>query len=100
MKDIPHHMKKLNRQIIRSERRIASEESLPDVPTWPDSDRQRKKKAKIRMRNETNARVPTHPTEEERNQIMKKGRVPIFDRTNNATPKRTRSSKKKTSWKI
>ncbi len=100
MKDLPHHMKKFNRQIVRDARRLKAEEELPDVPTWPETDRQKRKKAKIRMRDETNARAPQHPTDAERNQTMKKGRVPVFDRTNNSTPKHAGPTKKKTSWRI
>jgi hypothetical protein len=97
MKDIPHHMKKLNRRVIRSmHREEVQEERLPDVPTFPETKRQKRKKAKIKMRDETRSHPPTSPTPEERNKIMKKGRVPVFDRTNNLEPKHTRSSKKKT----
>lgn len=88
-------MKKLNRRVIRSARREEKEEVLPDLPVWPDSEREKRKKVKIKMREETNARVPTHPTEEERNRTMKTGRVPIFDR-NKAAPKHARPTKKKT----
>jgi hypothetical protein len=95
MKDLPHHIKKLNRSILRSMRKLEVEDLLPDLPTWPDSERQKKKKAKIRMRNETNNRPVVKKSEEERNQIQKKGRVPVFDRQN-AEPKHARSSKKKT----
>jgi hypothetical protein len=70
-------------------------EALPDIPAWPDSKKQKRKKAKIKMRDETRAKVPSDLTPDERNKIMKKGRVPIFDR-NNAKPKHARSSKKKT----
>jgi hypothetical protein len=96
MKDLPHHIKKLNRQIVRSTRRIEAQEALPDVPNWPDSDRQKRKKAKLRRRHGV---IGQHPSEEERNQIQKKGRVPIFDR-NNAPPKHAKPSPKKTSWRI
>lgn len=95
MKDLPHHLKKLNRRIVRSMRKAGMEDELPDVPTWPDNDRQKRKKAKIKMRNETNSRPVVKKTEEERNQIMKKGRVPVFDREK-AAPKHARSTRKKT----
>ncbi|HSX10324.1 MAG TPA: hypothetical protein VLF94_01220 [Chlamydiales bacterium] len=96
MKDLPHHMKKLNRRVIRSMHREALEEELPEIPTLPVSQKEKKKKAKIKMRDETRARVASDLTPEERNREMKTGRVPIFDRLNNAKPKHTRSSKKKT----
>ena len=95
MKDLPHHIKKLNRQIVRSMRKLEAENLLPNLPVWPDSKRQKKKKAKIRMRDETRSRPIVKKTPEERNQEMKKGRVPVFDRQN-AAPKHARSSKKKT----
>ncbi len=95
MKDLPHHMKKLNSKVIRSARRENLEEELPDIPVWKDSKSEQRKKAKREMKAATEAKVPTHKTAEERNQEMKKGRVPIFDR-NNAKPKHARASKKKT----
>lgn len=95
MKDLPHHIKKLNRRVIRSMHREEMEGELPEVPTWPDSARQKKKKAKQKMKESTLACPSSDLTPDERNKIMKGGRVPIFDR-NNAAPKHARSSKKKT----
>lgn len=96
MKDLPHHMKKLSRSVIRSSRREKQqEEAMPEIPTWPDNARQKRKKAKIRMRQMTLGRPSSDLTEDERNKIMKRGRVPVFDR-NNAEPKHARASKKKT----
>ena len=95
MKDLPHHMKKLNRKVIRSMHREEMEE-LPEIPTWPVNKHEEKKKAKIKMRNETKAKVSSDLTPDQRNKIMKKGRVPVFDRTNNAKPKHAKASPKKT----
>ncbi len=96
MKDLPHHMKKLNRRIIRSAHREELEGvELPSIPNWPDSKSETRKKAKRQMTAETKARIPTKKSVEERNLEMKKGRVPVFDR-NNAKPKHARASKKKT----
>ncbi len=95
MKDLPHHIKKLNRRIIRSMHKEGEEELLPEIPAWPDSERQKKKKAKIKMRDETKARPSSDLTPDERNKIMKKGRVPVFDQ-NKGTTKHVRASKKKT----
>jgi hypothetical protein len=95
MKDLPHHIKKLNRRIIRSMHREGMGEELPDLPNWPDSKKEIKKKAKQKMKAATKARLPSNKTPEERNLEMKKGRVPVFDR-NNAKPKRALSSRKKT----
>ena len=95
MKDLPHHMKKLNRRVIRSMHRDDLEmETLPEIPNWPDTPQAKKKKAKVAMKKEAEARVPSSLTPEEKNKKMKH-RVPVFDRTNNAKPKHTRSSKKK-----
>lgn len=94
MKDLPHHIKKLNRQVIRSARR-EEEEELPETPNWDSSKSEEKKKAKRMIKAERAARVPTKKTPEERNKEMKRGRVPVFDR-NSAEPKHTRPSKKKT----
>lgn len=98
MKDLPHHIKKLNRRIVRSMHRESMEEELPELPTWPVTKRQEKKKAKIKMREETRARPSSAKTPEERNKIMKggrKGRIPVFDQ-NKGTAKRANPSKKKT----
>jgi hypothetical protein len=95
MKDLPHHMKKLNKKVLRSVRRENLEETLPDLPPRPDSKAEQRKKAKREMKAERDARVPLEKSPEERNRQMKKGRVPVFDR-NNAAPKHARPSKKKT----
>lgn len=94
MKDLPHHIKKLNRRVIRSMHREEMEE-LPDIPNWIDTEREKRKKAKQKMRADTNAHVPMHKSPDERNMEMRRGRVPVFNR-NNAEPKHARSSKKKT----
>ncbi len=96
MKDLPHHIKKLNRRVIRSmHREEVLEEQLPEVPTWSETKREKRKKTKREMRAEREARAPQKKTPEERNKVMQKGRVPVFDR-NNAEPKHARPSKKKT----
>jgi hypothetical protein len=93
MKDLPHHMKKLNRQVIRSTLRENNAE-MEEVIPYRDSTLEKRKKAKRKMKKETLSRTPTHDTPEVRNQKMKH-RVPIFDR-NNAEPKHARPTKKKT----
>jgi len=97
MKDLPHHLKKLNRRVIRSLHREEMEEGayeMPDIPPQKPTARQLKKKAKIKMRNATRSKTPSKLSPEERNKKMKK-RVPVFDR-NNAAPKHARPTKKKT----
>ncbi len=94
MKDLPHHMKKLNRKIIRSARRDGLEEELPEVPVWPASKVEERKKQKREMKAERETRTPMKKSADQRNREMKK-RTPVFDREK-ATPKRTRATKKKT----
>src|SRR3990167_4732072 len=95
MKDLPHHIKKLNRRMIRSVRRDMLEEELPEIPTYEETKRQARKKEKIRMRQEREEHVPIKKNIDERNQEMKKGRTPVFDR-NTALPKSTKPTRKKT----
>lgn len=95
MKDLPHHIKKLNRKVVRSAKREeAIEEAMPDIPKRKPTERQVKKQAKEKIKQAKQARTPVHLTEEERNKKMKK-RVPIFDR-NSAKPKSAKPTKKKT----
>lgn len=99
MKDLPHHIKKLNRNVIRSVHRLEKEEEdyeelLPSPPSRvPPSKEAKRKHVKQEMRAEREAHIPTHPTEEERNQKMKH-RVPQIER-NDAPPKHAKQSKKK-----
>lgn len=92
MKDLPHHIKKLNRRVIRSMRREEME-ALPEIPTQTPTERELKRQAKQKMRDERLSHVSSDLTPDQRNKKMR-ARVPIFDR-NNAEPKHTRSSKKK-----
>ncbi len=94
MKDLPHHMQKLNRQIIRSEHREELKgEDLIATPPRKQTAHQAKKQAKAKLTKERNARVPTPLTEEERNKKMAK-RVPVFDRLKH--PKIAKPTRKKT----
>jgi len=100
MKDVPHHMKKLNRLVVRSvhheEMQDADyEKKLPDLPNWKGTKSQMKKQAKEKIRKERLERAPIHKTEEERNWEMKH-RTPVFDRTSHPHPKGNRSTHKKT----
>jgi hypothetical protein len=97
MKDLPHHLKKLNRRVIRSLHREEMAEDQTDSITAPREQtlHQKKKQAKERMKQERLARTPIHPTAEERNQKMKH-RTPVFDRINNARPRTAKPTKKKT----
>ena len=100
MKDLSHHLKKLNRRIIRSFHReeleeAGFEENLPSLPVQKETPREMKKIKTRAVLKERMERTPIHLTQEERNREMKK-RVPIFDRTNNAQPRHTKASRKKT----
>jgi hypothetical protein len=96
MKDLPHHIKKLNRRVIRSARREEVEETLPDIPAWPDSKAERRKKEKREMKAAREAHIPSNKSPEERNREMKNGRVPVFAWDNKGKVKHTRATKKKT----
>lgn len=96
MRDLPHHIKKLNSKVIRSMRREANENVLPEMPEWPATKQEQRKKEKVQIKSRRAAHIPSDLEPEERNKIMRKGRVPVFDRINNAKPKGTRRSKKKT----
>ena len=79
MKDLPHHLKKLNRRVIRDLERLEREEDLdlPEIPNWKPTERQIKKQAKERKKQERLARAPNVESVDESNRKMKK-RVPIF----------------------
>lgn len=96
MKDMPHHIKKLNRRIVRSALREESEEEKYETgfPAQRPSKAGERKHAKREMRKERLDRTPIHDTEEERNRKMRK-RVPVFDR-NNEKPSMTKPTRKKT----
>jgi hypothetical protein len=99
MKDIPHHLKKLNRKIIRSfNKEMAENEEfrmeISETPIRAQTDRETKKIKKREALKIRLERTPFHLTEEERNRKMKK-RVPIFDRANNRKAPSSKSSKKK-----
>ena len=109
MKDLAHHMKKLNRRVIRSSHREELQEELwdqsppalpvraPSTPlAQPKTVRQVKKQAKTKVAKARKARPATPLTPEQKNRKMKK-RVPVFDRKNKATPKKgARKTAKKT----
>jgi hypothetical protein len=97
MRDLPHHMKKLNRRVVRSEHRIAETEEIEELLETPQIIRPReqtRKQHKELMRQQVKAHVPQHPSEEERNRQMKH-RVPVFDRLSNPKPKVGAKPKKK-----
>jgi len=87
MKDLPHHLKKLNRQILRSLHREETDEEAYEVSTpRKPTERQIKKQAKEKRRKERFARAPSSPDPEAQNRAMKH-RVPVFDQNNAAKPR-------------
>lgn len=97
MKDLPHHIKKLNRKVIRSIHRSEMEEEAYNLEMnhpHQQTERQIKKQAKEAIRQEKKAHVPEHLTPEEKNKKMKH-RTPVFDRFGEA-PRRTKPTRKHT----
>lgn len=77
MKDLPHHVKQLNRKVIRSTRREEEQEQEYDKAfRIEESERQKKKKEKIQKRKEKKAHVPHPQTADERNDLMNE-RTPV-----------------------
>lgn len=96
MKDLPHHMKKLNRQIIRSAHREEMEEDTWEAPVArKQTPAQVKKQKKVQEIKARKARAATPLTADEKNRKMKK-RVPIFDRQSAKPKTGARKTSKKT----
>ncbi len=82
VKDLPHHMRKLNRSVVRSERHLNQEDpehadKIPSPPQQsPRPKSQVRKQAKEHMRQEREAHTPIKKTVEERDHELKK-RVPL-----------------------
>lgn len=96
MKDLPHHMQKLNRRVIRSMHREQTEEETFDsgIP-FAQTPRQEKKQAKAMRAKDHESHTPIPLTPDEQNKKMAK-RVPIFFDRNHLKPKTTRPTRKKT----
>lgn len=95
MKDLPHHVKKLNRKVIRSmHREEVQEKEMLNIPTWTESKEEKRKKNKRAQKAERKSHVASHKSPEERNKEMKSGRVPVIEK-NNATPTHNPPSRKK-----
>ena len=79
MKDVPHHMKKLNKKVLRSEngKEVEQEEGLLQASLRKeDSEKQKKKKEKIERRKQAFEKAPPLLSEEDKNEKMKH-RTPI-----------------------
>lgn len=95
MKDLPHHVKKLNHKVIRSAHQEEMQgKEMPEIPNWADSKKTKRKKAKQAQKEERKSHIASHKSPEERNKEMKSGRVPVIEK-NNATPPHNPPSRKK-----
>lgn len=96
MKDLARHLKKLNRKILRSFYREELENmNLKEKSAPQEEMRQPTKKTKKKADLKDRLHRSHQPTAAEKNKKMKK-RVPVFDRINNAKPRHTKASQKKT----
>lgn len=101
MKDLPHHMQKLNRRVIRDANREDHNEEVfelnadPNLPQRSMPPEQIRKQEKIRQAKASNEHVPISKTPDERNKLMSE-RTPVFFSKNHQKPKTTRASRKKT----
>ncbi len=95
MRDLPHHMKKLNRKVIRSEKLEAKQEELYVTPAAIRPKSTEKRLYKQAMRTAKEAHVPEPLSVEERNHRMK-FRVPIWDKDSHQHPKVQKPTRKKT----
>lgn len=88
MKDLPHHVKQLNRKVLRSEaREEKAEGDFEKEFEHERTDRQKKKQAKEARKQAKVGQVP-HPEEpEEKNKIQKNGRVPKIRDRNKDVPR-------------
>lgn len=95
MQDLPHHMKKLNRKVLRSERLDPKPEELYVTPAPIRPKSTEKRLYKQAMRKAKQAHIPEAPSIEERNREMK-FRVPIWDKDSHQHPKVQKPTRKKT----
>lgn len=78
MKDIPHHMKKLNRKVIKSPEEIkVSNEEMQEAFSIPKSDKQKKKQGKLARKKQRELSHPHFESIDEQNKDMNK-RIPII----------------------
>ena len=79
MKDLPHHMEKTNHKVIHSSKQEQAHQKLPEVPNWPETEKQMKKKEKIRLKRRGDKRNVHKLTPDEQNKKMNE-RVPDYGR--------------------
>ncbi|MEI6242701.1 MAG: hypothetical protein WCP39_04770 [Chlamydiota bacterium] len=72
MKDPTHHRKKFIKKILHAPQEGLPEEFSNEVFRHELTQRQKKKQAKAHMKWERDHHIPIHPSEEERNRILKK----------------------------
>ena len=95
MKDVPHHMSRLNRKVVRSSQREEIEEEFFNPWAKPKTAAQQKKQTKAQI-SKVKAKAPHTPlTAEEKNRRMQE-RTPVFDRWNNPRARGMKATRKKT----
>lgn len=95
MKDLFHSShQKVCHKVVQSVRQTEGEQVTPGTPL-PQTERQKKKQAKQRIKEMKQNQPHVPPTPEEQNKKMQ-NRVPVFDRINNAKPKAMKPTRKKT----
>ena len=97
MKDLPHHQKKLNRQVVRSMHKNELEEeayemTTPGIPEWERTEKQKKKQAKARKRVDKKNGAKHVKDGDEKNREMKH-RDPVLEKSSHP-PMKNASSKK------
>ncbi len=98
MKDLPHHMQKLNRRIIRDAHRDEQtsenfDESLNLQRNIPPE--KVRKQEKIRTAKTRHSHIPISRTVDDKNKLEAK-RNPVFYSKNHQKPKTTRPTRKRT----
>jgi hypothetical protein len=98
MKDLPHHIQKLNRRIIRDAHRDEIEEvtfeSALDLHRSRPKEQMRKQE-KTRLSKARHEHVPMPKTPDIQNKLEAK-RTPVFFSKNHQKPKTTRPTRKRT----
>jgi len=100
MKDLAHHLKKLNSKILRAFHKEEAEnkdlaKNLPSPPQQKQTEREMKKIKKREALKIREERTPLHLSKEEKNKKMKQ-REPVFGKTNKGKLNFNKASKKKT----
>ncbi len=87
MKDESHHMKYLNKKVLKSVKQMEEESSWKDPFRKPLTEEQKKKQRKARIKKGKSKKVPHPETPEERNKKLKK-KIPFHRSKADQLPKR------------